>query len=138
MLAAKNVKHFWKTTGAADTKFGLEVVQTVGEAAGKVTSFIPAVGKPADEAIDQVTQLAGFASNHINAKLPGKLQTGMNIMNTADQIMNYIPRRREFSEEEDFHLRDIGEAYYFEERDDVTLENREETYFDAEERDVYQ
>ena len=126
-----------KTTGAQAAKFGLKVVQTVGEAAGKVVSFVPGVGKPVDMALEGVSKVAGFASDHINVKLPGKLQTGMNVMNTADQIMDYIPRRREISDEGDFQERDIGEAYYFEERDDVALENREESYFDADERDIY-
>lgn len=101
-LATKKVKHFIKTTGAQDAKFGLEAVETAGEAAGKVASFIPAVGEPANVAIQEITQVAGMASNGIHVKLPGKLQTGMNIMNDADQIINNIPRRREFSEEEVF------------------------------------
>ena len=43
----------------------------------------------------------------------------MNIMNKADKIMGYIPRRRDLSEEEVFQQRDNSEASYFEERDDI-------------------
>ena len=129
------------TTGAQVAKFGLKIVQSAGQAAGKVAVFIPGVGKPVGKALEGVSKLAGFASDHINVQLPGKLQTGMNVMNTADQIMDYIPKRREFSGQEDFQQRDIDEAHYFEERDDVALENREESYFDAEawaeEREIY-
>jgi len=59
----------------------------------------------------------------------------MKVMDKADQIMGYIPRRREFSEEEAFQQRDIGETYHFEERDDIALENRDKSYF---ERDIYE
>ena len=61
----------------------------------------------------------------------------MNVMNKANKIMDYIPRRRDL-EENAFQQRDIGEAYYFEERDDFVLENREESYFEANERDIYE
>ena len=88
-----------KTTGAKVAKFGLKVVESVGEAAGKVASFIPGVGKPIDRAIEGVSKLAGVASDHIHVKLSKKLQKGMNVMNKADQIMDHIPRRREFSED---------------------------------------
>ena len=74
-----------------------------------------------------------MVSDHIHAKLSKKLQKGMNVMNKADKVMDYIPRRRDLLEDEAFQERDIGEAYYFEERDDIELENREDSYF--EERD---
>ena len=49
----------------------------------------------------------------------------MNIMEKANTIMDYIPRRRGFSE-------DSKEAFqHFEERDDFSLENRDESYFEA-------
>ena len=50
--------------------------------------------------------------------------------------MDYIPR--EFSEEEGFQERDIDEAYHFEERDNISLENREESYSEVNERDFYE
>ena len=99
----------------------------MGKVVGKVVSFIPGIGKPIDRAIEGVSKVAGVISDHIHVKLPGKLQKGMDVMNKADKIMDYIPRRREFSEEEDFQQRDIGEAYDFEERDDIALEKREES-----------
>ena len=81
-----------------------------------------------------------MVSDHIHAKLSAKLQKGMNVMNKADKVMSYIPRRRELSEEEDFQQRDISEANHLEERDDydTALENREESYFEAYERDIYE
>jgi gas vesicle protein len=137
-IAAKKVGNFVKTTGAKVAKFGLKVVQSVGEAVGTVASFIPEVGKPIQQAIHGVSKVAGVISDHIHTKLSGKLQKGMDIMNKADQIMSYIPRRREFSEEEAFQQRDISETNYFEERDDIALENREESYFEGYERDIYE
>jgi hypothetical protein len=134
--AAKKVGHFIKTTGAKVAKFGLKVVQSVGEVVGKVAQFIPAIGKPIQQAIHGVSKVAGVISDHIHAKLSSKLQKGMNVMNKANKIMDYIPR--EFSEEEAFQERDIGDAYYFEERDDIALENREDSYFEAYERDIYE
>ena len=128
-----------KTTGAKIAKFGLKVVESVGEVVGKVVGFIPGIGKPLDRAIEGVSKVAGVISDHIHVKLPGKLQKGMDVMNKADKIMGYIPRRRDLSEEEAFEERDIGEAYYLEERDDdIALENREGSYFEADERDFYE
>jgi hypothetical protein len=98
--AAKKVWHFVKTTGAKVAKFGLKVVQSVGEVVGHVASFIPGIGKPIQQAIHGVTKVAGVISDHIHVKLGAKLEKGMKIMNKADQIMDYIPRRREFLEEE--------------------------------------
>lgn len=43
----------------------------------------------------------------------------------------------QLSEEETFQQRDISEAY-FEEHDEVALENREESYFETNERDIYE
>ena len=91
ILAVKKVGHFIKTTGAQVAKFGLKVVQSVGAAAGKVANFIPGIGIPVGEALNGVSNLAGIASNDIHVNLPGNLQNGMNILNKADQIMNYIP-----------------------------------------------
>jgi len=136
--AAKKVGHFIKTTGAKVAKFGLKVVQSVGEVVGKVASFIPGVGKPIQQAIHGVSKVAGVISDHIHVKLSPKLEKGMKIMDKANQIMDYIPRRREFSEEESFQERDIDEAYHFEERDDIALENREESYSEVNERDIYE
>ena len=138
ILAAKKVGHFIKTTGAKIAKFGLKVVQSVGTVIGKVANFIPVIGKPLSKYIGGVSKVAGVISDHIHVKLSSKLQKGMNVMNKANKIMGYIPRRREFSEEEAFQQRDIGEAYHFEERDDIALENREESYFEAIERDIYE
>jgi len=134
---AKKVGHFIKTTGAKVAKFGLKVVESVGKVVGKVAGFIPGIGKPLGRAIEGVSKVAGVISDHIHVKLPSKLQKGMDVMNKADQIMGYIPR--EFSEEEEgFQQRDIDEAYHFEERDDIALENREESYFEINERDFYE
>ena len=72
--------------------------------------------------MDGVSSVAGSISDRINVKLPSNWQKGMDVMNKADQIMNYIPKRREFIEEEAFQQRDISETY-LEERDDVALEN---------------
>jgi len=141
VTAAKKVGNFVKTTGAKVAKFGLKVVQSVGEVVGHVASFIPGIGKPIQQAIHGVSAVAGVVSDHIHAKLSAKLQKGMNVMNKADKVMSYIPRRRELSEEEAFQQRDISEAnYYLEERDDydIALENREESYFEAYERDIYE
>ena len=136
MLAAKKVGNFVKTTGAKVAKFGLKVVESVGTVVGKVAGFIPAIGKPIDRAIEGVSKVAGVISDHIHAKLSNKLEKGMKVMNKADKIMGYIPRRRDLSEEEEaFQQRDIGEPYYLEERDDFELENRDESYFEAIERD---
>jgi len=136
--AVTKVGNFVKKEGAAVAKFGLKVVQSVGEVVGHVASFIPAIGKPIQQAIHGVSEVAGFASDHIKAKLSSKLQKGMKVMDKADTVMGYIPRRRDFSEEEAFLQRDIGEEY-FEERDidDIALENREESYFELYERDIY-
>ena len=61
---------------------------------------------------------------------------GMDIMNKSNKVMGYMPR--EFSEEEGFQQRDINEAYQFEERDDIALENREESYSEVYGRDFYE
>ena len=135
ILAAKKVGNFVKTTGAKVAKFGLKVVQSVGEVVGHVASFIPGVGKGVQQAIHGVSKVAGVVSDHIHAKLSSKLEKGMKVMNKADKIMGYMPR--EFSEEEAFLERDISDDY-LEERDDIALENREEPYFEAYERDVYE
>ena len=138
ILAATKVGTFVKKEGAAVAKFGLKVAQSVGEVVGHVASFIPAIGKPIQQAIHGATEIAGFASDHIKAKLSSKLEKGMKVMNKADKIMGYMPR--EFSEEDAFLQRDIGEAY-FEERDiddSIALENREEYYFEVYERDIYE
>jgi phage-related protein len=124
VTAAKKVGTFMKTTGAKVAKFGLKVVESVGEAVGHVASFIPEIGKPIQQAIHGISKVAGVISDHIHAKLSDKLQKGMNVMNKADQVMSYMPRRRDLSEEEEaFQQRDISEAYYLEERDDIALEN---------------
>jgi len=135
--AAKKVGNFIKKSGAEVAKFGLKVVQSVGEVVGHVASFIPAIGKPIQQAIHGVSEVAGFASEHIKAKMSRKLEKGMKVMDKADQVMSYIPR--DFSEEEAFLQRDIAESY-FEERDidDIALENREESYFEVYERDIYE
>ena len=88
-IAAQKVGNFVKTTGAKVAKFGLKVVQSVGEVVGHAASFIPAIGKPIQAAIKGVTTVAGVASNSIHAKLSSKLQKGMNVMNKADKVMSY-------------------------------------------------
>jgi hypothetical protein len=138
ILAAKKVWHFVKTTGAKIAKFGLKVIESVGEVAGKVIGFIPGIGKPIQYALHGLSKVAGVLSDKIHVKLPPKLEKGMKVMDKADKIMSYIPRRRDLSEEEAFQQRDISEAYYFEERDDIALENRDESYFEANERNIYE
>ena len=135
ILAAKKVGKFVKNNGAKVAKFGLKVVQSVGEVAGHVASYIPGVGKPVQQAIHGVSTVAGVASDHIHAKLSKKLNQGMKVMNKADKVMSFIPR-----EEDAFEQRDISDGFssYFEERDDIELENREESYFEAYERDLYE
>jgi hypothetical protein len=108
----------------------------VGEVVGKVAAFIPGIGKPIQQAIHGVTKVAGVVSDRIHVKLSRKLEKGMKVMEKADKIMDYIPRRREFSEEEGFEQRDIDEAYLFEERDDYELENRDELEESYYERDI--
>jgi hypothetical protein len=137
ILAVKKVGKFVKTTGAKVAKFGLKVVESVGNVVGHVASFIPAIGKPIQQAIHGVSKVAGVVSDHIHANLSKKLQKGMNVMNKANKVMDYIPR--EFAEEEAFLERDISDSdAYFEERDDNALENREESYFEVYERDIYE
>ena len=135
-IAAKKVGHFIKTTGAQVAKFGLKVVQTWEKAGSKILRYIPRIGKPLSKVADAISKVAGTASDHINVKLPSKLEKGMNVMNKANKVMGYMPR--EFSEEEGFQQRDIDDAYYFEERNDIALENREESYSEVYERGIYQ
>ena len=135
-IAAKKVWHWVKTTGAKVAKFGLKVFQSVEKVGSKLVSWIPGIGKPLSKAMDAVSKVAGIASDHIHVKLPAKLEKGMNIMNKANKVMDYMPR--ELSEEEGFQERDIDEAYHFEERDDIELENREESYSEVYERDFYE
>ena len=86
--------------------------------------------------MDGVAKVAGLISDKIKVKLPAKLEKGMKVMDKANKVMDFIPR--EFSEEGDFQQRDIDEAYHFEERDDISLENREESYSEVNERDFYE
>jgi hypothetical protein len=133
ILAAKKVGHFMKTTGAKIAKFGLKVVQTVGTVVAKVAGFIPEIGKPLEKAIGGVSKAAGVISDKIHVKLGAKLDKGMNVMNKADQVMSYIPMRRDLSDEA-FQQRDYSDAYYFEEHDldDISVEHlhHEDFYFD--------
>jgi hypothetical protein len=138
ILVAKKVGTFIKKTAGEALKFGLKVAQSIGNVLGHAVSFIPGVGKVIQQVIHAGTKAVGFFSDHIKAPLSKKLQKGMGIMNKANKYMGYIPRRRDFSEEEAFQQRDIGEANYFEERGDIALENREESYFEAYERDIYE
>jgi phage-related protein len=133
--AAEKTWGWMKTTGAKAAKFGLKVLQSVDSVVGKVANFIPGIGKPLSKAIDAESKIAGFVSDHINVKLPDNLEKGMKVMETANKVMDYIPRRREFLEvEEDaFQQRDI-DGTYFEERDDFAfLESRD----DFDERNIY-
>jgi hypothetical protein len=109
------------TTGAKVAKFGLKVYQSYTAVLGKVAGFIPAIGKPLGKVIAGVSKVAGVISDHIHAKPPDKLEKGMSVMNTANTIMSFIPRRRDLFEEEAFQQRDISEAYS-EERDDNTTD----------------
>ena len=136
ILVVKKVGHFLKTTGATIAKFGLKVVQSVGTVAAKVLSVIPVVGKAVGKAVGGVAKLAGLASDKIHANLGKKLKKGMEVMNKANKIMGFIPRRRDLSEDEAVHRQEIGDGYCFEERDDIAfkLEHREEY---ADEQDFY-
>ena len=73
--------------------------------------------------------------DHIHVNLGGHLDKGMKIVNKPVKVTGYVPR--EFSEEEAFQERDISDEY-LEERDDTALENREDSYFEAYERDIYE
>jgi hypothetical protein len=138
--AAKKTVHWMKTTGAPAIKFGLKAVSTAGRAASKVVQFVPGWGKPVSVALEAHSKVAGAISDKIPGKIPRKLRRASNVMDKANKIMDYIPRRRGFSEEseEAFQQRDIGETYHFEERDDFAFESRDESYFEAEERDIYE
>ena len=137
IIAAGKVWHFVKTTGAKIAKFGLKVVESVGEVVGKVAEFIPVIGKPLQQAIHGVSKVAGVISDHIKVKLPDKLQKGMNVMNTADKILGFIPRRRDLLEEEEIFQRrgyGGGNAPYYVQCYDIGMENWEDeriTYFEA-------
>ena len=129
-----------KTTGAKVAKFGLKVVQSVGMATSKALSFIPGVGKPLSKIVEGVSKVAGLVSDKIRAPpLSKALDKGMKVMNKANAIMGkVIPFRRDLSEQDpELYRRDVGDGYYFEERDDISLEDREEAYFDADEQDTY-
>ena len=110
------------------------------KAASKVVGWIPGIGKPVGRALEGISKLENLASDKIHADLGKKLEKGMNVLNKADKVMGYIPRRRDLSEEEEGVLqqRDINDGYYFEKRRDIPLTYREEHYFDVEERDIYQ
>jgi hypothetical protein len=125
----QKVGTFLKTTGAKIAKFGLKVVQTLYTVAGKIVSWIPAVGKPIDRALEGVSKLAGLASDKIHANLGKKLEKGMKVMNTMNKVMDYVPRRRDLSEGSVQQL-EIGD----EERDEIALEDREE----SDEQDTYE
>ena len=131
LLAAKKVGTFMQHTGSKIAKFGTMVYSTVTQAASKVAGFIPGVGKPIGQALAGVSKAAGAISNKIHANLSPKLQKGMKVMRTANKVMGFIPTRRDLSESEDFQQRDIGDH-------DISLEYREESYFDAEVRDNYE
>jgi len=136
VTAAKKVGKFIKKTGAKIIKFGMKVLESVGDVVGKVVGFIPGL-KPLGKAIEGVSKVAGVISDHIHTHLSKALEKGMRVMEKANKILRFVPRRRDLSEEEAFQHQDISDAYYFEERDDITLENRGESYFEANERDVY-
>ena len=125
-----------KTTGAKVAKFGLKVVQSWEKVGSKVLQFVPGIGKPLSKVAAGISRAAGAASDAIKVKLPPKLQKGMNVMNKANKVMGYMPR--EFSEEEGFQEREIDDAYHFQERDDIALENREESYSEVYGRDIYE
>jgi len=134
--AAQKVGHFMKTTFKKIAKFGLKIISVVEEVAGKVVGFIPGL-KPVGKAMEAVGKVAGFASDRIHADLGSKLDKGMAVMDKAETVLGYIPRRRrDLSEVEDLQQRD---GYFLEERHDIPLAYRElESYFDADERDFYE
>ena len=119
----------------------LEKGMNVMNKADKVMSYIPRRRDLSEEEAT-VSKVAGVIRAKLSSKqtkLSPKLEKGMDVMNKADQHIGYVPRRRDLSEEEAFEQRDISEAYSsFEERDDIALENREESYFEANERDIYE
>lgn len=102
-----------KNTASKVAKFGLKVVSTVQTAAAKVVGYIPGL-KGVGKAMEGAAKVTGFISDKIHANLGKKLEKGMNVMNKADKVMGYIPRRRDLSEEEGFQRR---ETYHLEERD---------------------
>jgi hypothetical protein len=141
VYAAKKVGKFLKTTGLKIVKFATKVVEVAEQAIGKAVSFIPVIGKPLGKALEGASKVWGVISDHIPAKLTGKLEKGVKVMDKIHDALDFVPRRRDLSEKEAFQQRDItSDAYYFEERDDtIALENREESYFvDIYERDIYE
>jgi hypothetical protein len=126
--AAKKVGGFVKHTLGKVAKFGLKIVSVAQELAGKVVGFIPGIGKPLGKVLEGASKVTGFISDKIHANLGKKLEKGMKVMNKADKVMGYIPRN--FEDEGDFQERGIGAAYdYFEGRDYILLEGREDPYF---------
>jgi len=143
VYAAKKVGKFLKTTGLKILKFGTKIVEVAEQAIGKVVSFIPVIGKPLGKALEGASKVWGVISDHIPVKLTGKLAKGVQVMDKVHDVLDFVPRRRDLSEEEAFQQRDIrvSDTYYFGKRDhdDVALENREEFYFeDIYERDIYE
>lgn len=135
-----------KNTGAKAAKFGLKVVESVATSASKLASAVPIL-RPLGKAIDGVAKGAGAASDAIkvnwnkNSKVDKRLQNGLKAMDKVHKVESFIPRRRDLSEEEAVQQREIVQVdgYYFEERDesdDIALEDREESYFDADEEDT--
>ena len=75
--------------------------------------------------------------NHIHAKISSKLQKKIiAAKNEAHDIVSLAKKRKE--EVSNFQKRGIDVAYHFEERDDISLENREEYYPEVYERDIYE
>jgi hypothetical protein len=70
-----------KDTGAKVVKFGAKIYATAVEAVGKVTNFVPGLGRAVLAVTNGVSCLANFVSDRINVKLSAKLQKGVNVMN---------------------------------------------------------
>lgn len=79
--------HFAKTTGAKIVKFGLKVAQSVMTAGAKALAFVPGIGKPLGKVVDGAAKVFGVISDHIKAPLSKHLQTGMNVMRKALNVM---------------------------------------------------
>ncbi|KAF8960457.1 hypothetical protein BDZ97DRAFT_1833770 [Flammula alnicola] len=110
--AAKKVGTFLKKTGAKIVKFALKVVSTVQKVASKIVQFIPIIGKPLSKGLAATSAGWNAASNAIHAKLPGKLERGIKVMDKVQKVAGYVPRDMLESEEWDTRSLDLDSWEY--------------------------
>ena len=87
IIVVKKAVNFIKTTGAKVVKFGLKVAQSVLAVGAKIVSVLPGIGKPIGKIMDGVSKFYGFVDKKIKVPLSHHLQTGMNVMNKALNVM---------------------------------------------------